>query len=190
METYPIHIKNMVCRRCIMAIEKILTDLHLTPIHVELGCATLPAPLTPAQREALRQMLEQYGFELIDDKRQQIIEQIRTAVIEYVRYDPQPEKSKLSSYICERLHYDYSFLSKLFSEANGITIERYCIAQKIERIKELLIYDELTISQIADQLHYSSVAHLSAQFKRATGMSPSAFKQLKHQPLRPLDKIR
>lgn len=181
----------MVCRRCIMAVEQILSELGINPQRVELGTVTLSAPLLPEQREALRKILEEYGFELLDNKRQQIIEQIRTAVIEYVHYyTPQAEKPKLSSFICEKCHYDYSFLSKLFSEANGVTIERYCIAQKIERIKELLIYDELSISQIADLMNYSSVAHLSAQFKHATGMSPSAFKQLNHHPLRPLDKIR
>lgn len=181
----------MVCRRCIMAVEQILRGLNIYPLHIELGTATLSAPLLPAQQESLRKILEEYGFELLDNKRQQIIEQIRTAVIEYVHYTaPQPGKPKLSSFVSEKCHYEYSFLSKLFSEANGITIERYCIAQKIEHIKELLIYDELSISQIADQMNYSSVAHLSAQFKRATGMSPSAFKRLNHYPLRPLDKIR
>ena len=173
-----------------MAVEQILSELGINPQRVELGTVTLSAPLLPEQREALRKILEEYGFELLDDKRQQIIEQIRTAVIEYVHYyTPQAEKPKLSSFICEKCHYDYSFLSKLFSEANGVTIERYCIAQKIERIKELLIYDELSISQIADLLNYSSTAHLSAQFKSVTGMTPSRFKQEKKNLRKPLDAV-
>src|SRR5574344_1873163 len=166
-----IYIKNMVCRRCIMAVTEILKKIGLTPIKVELGHATIAEPLTLTKREQLEQALEDYGFELIDDKRMRIIEQIKTAVIKYVHYNDSAEKIVFSDYLVDQCHHDYSFLSKLFSEVNGISIEKYVIAQKVERIKELLVYDEMTISEISYKLHYSSVAHLSAQFKSVTDIN-------------------
>ena len=123
------------------------------------------------------------------DKRTRIIEQIRTAVIQYVHYNDAPEKKNLSDYISSQCKREYSLLSKLFAETNGITIEKYYIAQKIERVKELLIYGELSISEIADKLHYSSSAHLSTQFRSVTGLSPTQFKQLKNPQLKPLDEV-
>ena len=182
-------IKNMVCRRCIMAVAEILERAGIAPLNVELGTVTLPKPLSPEERKKIEPALESYGFELIDDKRMRIIERIRIAVIEWVRYADDTAKVNLSDYLRDKCHHDYSFLSKLFSEINGISIEKYAIAQKIERIKELLVYDEMTIGEIADALHYSSAAHLSSQFKSATGMSPSQFKRLKSRKLRPLDEI-
>lgn len=145
--------------------------------------------MQPADRETTKRRSEKYGFELIDDKRMRLIEQIRTAIIELVHYEDNTSKLKLSEYLKEKCHYDYSFLSKLFSEVNGISIEKYYIAQKVERIKELLVYDELSISEIADLLQYSSVAHLSTQFHNVTGMSPSQFKRLKEHGREPLDKV-
>ena len=118
-----------------------------------------------------------------------IIEQVRTAIIELVHYEDNTSKLKLSEYLKEKCHYDYSFLSKLFTEVNGISIEKYYIAQKVERIKELLIYDELSVSEIAGRLQYSSVAHLSTQFRNVTGMSPREFKKLKEYRREPLDKL-
>lgn len=179
----------MVCRRCIMAVTEILKKIGLTPIKVELGQATIAEPLSLTKREQLEQALEDYGFELIDDKRMRIIEQIKTAVIKYVHYNDSAEKIVFSDYLVDQCHHDYSFLSKLFSEVNGISIEKYVIAQKVERIKELLVYDEMTISEISYKLHYSSVAHLSAQFKNVTGMSPSQFKQMKNHKLESLDEV-
>ena len=172
-QNHIILIKNMVCNRCVLVVTEMLKGLHLTPLNVELGKAAL----------------EKYGFEWIDDKRMRIIEQIRTAIIELVHYEDNASKLKLSEYLKEKCHYDYSFLSKLFSEVNGVSIEKYYIAQKVERIKELLIYDELSISEIADLLQYSSVAHLSTQFRNMTGMTPSQFKQLKEHKREPLDEI-
>ena len=141
------------------------------------------------QREAFRKLLEAYGFELIDDSRMRLIEQIRTAVIELVHYSEDASKVNLSDYLRERCHRDYSALSKLFSEVNGISIEKYFLAQRIERVKELLAYGDLTVSEIADKLRYSSVAHLSAQFRAQTGMSPTEFRRLKGRGLKPLDEV-
>ncbi|MEI3155427.1 MAG: helix-turn-helix domain-containing protein [Odoribacter sp.] len=186
---HTIFIKNMVCNRCIMVVSEVLKSLEFTPLHVELGKATVHEQLTPNNLEVIKKALEKLGFQLIDDKRQRIIEQIRTAVIELVHYENNLSKLKLSEYLKDKCNYDYSFLSKLFSEVTGNSIERYYIAQKVERIKELLIYGELSISEIANQLQYSSVAHLSTQFRNVTGMSPSKFRLLKDQKREPLDEV-
>lgn len=179
----------MVCNRCILVISQILKGLKLTPLKIELGKAVVQEQLQPDDRERIRLALEEYGFELLDDKRLRLIEQIRTAVIELVHYEDNLNRIKLSEYLKEKCHYDYSFLSKLFSEVNGISIEKYYIAQKVERIKELLAYDEWSVSEIADRLQYSSVAHLSSQFRNVTGMSPSEFKRLKAPGREPLDQV-
>lgn len=179
----------MVCRRCIIIVTQIFQAHDIKPLSIQLGKVTLANPISKETLKSIQQELENCGFELIDDKRTRIIEQIRTAVIQYVHYDDISEKKKLSDYISEQCKRDYSLLSKLFTETNGITIEKYYIAQKIERVKELLIYDELSISEIADKLHYSSSAHLSTQFRSMTGLSPTQFKQLKNPQLKPLDEI-
>ncbi len=137
----------------------------------------------------IKEALEKYGFEWIDDKRMRIIEQIRTAIIELVHYDDNGLKTNLSDYLASKLHRDYSALSKLFSETANTTIEKYLIAQKIERAKELLMYGELSLNEIADMLNYSSVSYLSAQFKHVTGMTPSHFKKIKGNKRKPLDEI-
>lgn len=188
-QSHVIFIKNMVCNRCILVISQVLKGLKFTPLKIELGKAIVQEPLEARDREAIKEALGVYGFELIDDKRQRIIEQIRTAVIELVHYEDNLSKLKLSEYLKEKCHYDYSFLSKLFSEVNGISIEKYYIAQKVERVKELLAYNELSISEISFMLQYSSVAHLSSQFRTVTGMSPSEFKRLKTPGREPLDKV-
>lgn len=188
-QSHIIFIKNMVCNRCILVISQILKDLKFTPLKIELGKAIVQEQLTSDERESIRKSLEAYGFALIDDKRLRIIEQIRTAVIELVHYEDNLSKLKLSEYLKEKCSYDYSLLSKLFSEVNGISIEKYYIAQKVERVKELLAYDELSISEIASRLQYSSVAHLSSQFRTVTGMSPSEFKRLKDHNRAPLDQV-
>lgn len=179
----------MVCNRCILVISQILKKLNYTPLNIELGKVIVREPLESGDRDAIRQAIEECGFELIDDKRQHLIEKIRTAIIELVHYEDNLSKLKLSGYLKEKCHHDYSFLSKLFSEINGISIEKYYIAQKVERVKELLAYDELSISEIASRLQYSSVAHLSSQFRTMTGMSPSEFKRLKNHNRKPLDQI-
>lgn len=183
-----LHIKNMVCDRCRMAVEQLLQRHEVAFDRVELGKAVLPHPLTDDQLTHLRHDLEQVGFELIDDQRSVLVEQIRTAVLDYVGNRALMEKWKLSAYLSDRLAKSYSSLGAVFSAARGMTIERFFILQKVERAKELLIYDELTMSEIAFRLNYSSPAHLSGQFKQITGMSPSDFKRLggkRH----PLDRI-
>ena len=189
MQGTTFYIKNMVCNRCIMAVEHVLAQFHLTPLHVELGKAVVQEEPSPEVLARLRAELETLGFELLDDRRMQLIEQVRTAVVELVHYRNNDLRVNLSDYLTERLHHEYSALSKLFSEVTGTTIEKYFIAQKIERVKELLVYDELSLGEIADLLNYSSTAHLSAQFKSVTGMTPSRFKQEKRNLRRPLDAV-
>lgn len=189
MENTCMYIKNMVCRRCIYTVTEVFQENGISPLKVELGVVTLAQPLLPAQFHNIQARLEHYGFEVIDDKRMRIVEQIRVGVIELVHHAEEQEKVNLSDYLQQKCHREYSFLSKLFSEMQGISIEKYYIQQKIERIKELLFYDELSVSEIADKLHYSSVAHLSRQFKSVTGLSPTQFKQMKGHALRPLDEI-
>lgn len=184
-----VYIKNMVCRRCIITVANVFKENGITPMSVELGKVMLAKPVERDKMEIFQKRLEDYGFEVIDDKRQRLLEQIRIGVIEYVHNPQAQEKINLSEYLQDKCHYEYSFLSKLFTEMKGISIERYYIAQRIELVKELLVYNELTVSEIAYRLHYSSVAHLSGQFRSVTGLSPTQFKRLKNHPLRPLDEI-
>ncbi len=173
-----LHIKNMVCDRCRMAVEQIFRRNDLAFDHIELGKVYLHETPTADRLSHLRHDLEQVGFELIDDQRSVLVEQIRTAVLDYVGDRALMEKWKLSAYLSDRLAKSYTLLSSAFSAARGMTIERFFILQKVERAKELLIYDELTMSEIAFRLNYSSPAHLSGQFKQVTGLSPSEFKRL------------
>ena len=189
MEGNNIYIKNMVCKRCILTVSNIFQENGITPVSVELGTVVLSEPIPKEKQESIRRQLEEYGFEVIDDKRIRIIEQIRIGVIEFVRHPEYQEKINLSGYLQDKCRKASSALSKLFTAMKGISIERYYLAQKIELVKELLVYDELTVSEIADKLHYSSVAHLSTQFKSQTGMSPTQFKMIKGHKLKPLDEI-
>ena len=189
MKETALFIKNMVCDRCVMAVDYALRQQSLRPVSVELGKAVVEGELTAGQRTALQQRLQQLGFELLDDRRQQTIAQIKAAVIRLVHYQQGNAQVNLSEYLRQELHQDYSSLSKLFSEYASKTIERYYIEQRIERVKELLTYDELTLSQIALEMNYSSVAYLSSQFKSVTGMTPSQFKRLHGQQRRKLDEI-
>ena len=181
----------MVCDRCKMAVADELRKLNITPDKVALGEVDLGAQkLTDKQLAELTNNLEKIGFELIDDKKSRIIDRIKTIIIEQVHYQQHQEPVKLSVYLAEELRYDYNYLSNLFSSIEGITIEHFHIQQKIERVKELLVYDELSLSEIAYQMGYSSVAYLSNQFKKVTGLTPSHFKQLKDTKQRkPLDKL-
>ena len=171
-----LHIKNMVCNRCIMVVKNQLEQLGLQPVSVELGIAILPSKITDEVYHAVKVSLEPFGFELIDDKKSQIIEQIKDAIIELVHYNDNDLKVNLSDYLTTKLNRDYSSLSKLFSEVTNTTIEKYLIAQKIERAKELLVYGELSLNEIADKLNYSSAAYLSAQFKRINGSHWTKYK--------------
>ena len=173
-----LYIKSMVCDRCRMAVEQIFRRNDLAFDHIELGKVYLHETPTADLLSHLRHDLEQVGFELIDDQRSVLVEQIRTAVLDYVGDRALMEKWKLSAYLSDRLAKSYTLLSSAFSAARGMTIERFFILQKVERAKELLIYDELTMSEIAFRLNYSSPAHLSGQFKQVTGLSPSEFKRL------------
>lgn len=190
MEKQEVFIKNMVCRRCIMSVGEAFRACGVEPLHVGLGRVELARALTQAESEAVRARLASYGFEVLDDRRSRLVEQIRVGVIEYVRHDAGAQGfTRLSDYLSDKCRREYSLLSKIFAEERGMTIERYCILQKVERAKELLSYGELTVSEIADSLRYSSVAHLSAQFKAVTGMSPTEFRRRGGQLLTPLDEV-
>lgn len=184
-----LHIKNMVCNRCIMVVEDQLKRLGLQPLSVELGVAILQSQVTDEVYHSVKEALEPFGFELMDDKKSQVIEQIKDAIIELVHYKDSDLKVNLSDYLASKLNRDYSSLSKLFSEVTNTTIEKYLIAQKIERAKELLVYGELSLNEIADELNYSSAAYLSSQFKSVTGLTPSYFKSIKENKRKPLDEV-
>jgi len=184
-----IYIKNMVCERCIMAVGRELDKLGLEPMRIGLGVVTLQGDLAQGQREDLEAALVPLGFELIDDKRSRTIERIKREVIELVHHQDNDLKTNLSEHLGRTLGQDYNQLSKLFTEVEGTTLEKYFIAQKIERVKELLVYGELSLSQIALRMNYSSVAYLSNQFKKVTGLTPSYFKQIGEQRRKPLDKV-
>ena len=173
-----LYIKNMVCPRCIMAVRTILVAAGLTPTTVNLGEVEVEEALTAQQLADLSEPLSQMGFELLDDPRSQLVEQLRVSVIEWVRMEG--ERPKLSDYLSARLHKEYSLLSKLFREVQGITLERYAIMHRIEYAKELLCYNQLSTSEIAYKLGYSSPAHFSAQFKQITGMTPKMMRE--HRP--------
>lgn len=172
-------IKNMVCSRCEMAVKLELEKMKLSFISIKLGEVNLSRELTDIEIQELSTNLEKLGFELLVDKISQTIEQIKNLIVELVHYKKDQLKVNLSTYLSESLNQDYSALSKLFSDKEGVTIEHYLIAQKIEKAKELLVYDELTLSEIAIALNYSNVAHLSNQFKKVTGSTPTHFKKIK-----------
>jgi AraC-like DNA-binding protein len=179
----------MVCIRCCMVVKDELTKVGLPYSSVELGEAEIMDDVTPDQREKLRAGLLRYGLELMDDKKSILIQKIKTLIVELVHYSEEPLAVNLSTYLAEKLDYDYTYLANLFSEVQGITIERFFISHKIERVKELLVYDELTLTEIAYKLHYSSVAHLCTQFKKVTGLTPSHFKSLKEKRRSMLDDL-
>lgn len=189
MESNKIYIRNMVCPRCVMAVRTELARLGIEPVSVELGEVTLKEALSVELRDELSAGLDRLGFGIIDDRRSRTIEQVRTAIIELVHRDDGDLRVNLSDYIARRTGGDYHYISALFSEATGTTVEKYFIAQKIERVKELLVYDELTLSEIAYKLNYSSPAHLSAQFKKMTGLAPSHYKNIGSLKRKPLDEV-
>lgn len=179
----------MVCPRCIMAVRKIFQELNYPPVEVVLGEVETAEPVSAEKISLLREKLTSFGFELIDDSKSLLIEKIKTLIIELIHYRKEDLKVNYSDFIASNLGKDYHYLSNLFSEVTGTTIEKYIISQKIERVKELLVYDESTLSQIADDLGYSSVAHLSAQFKKVTGLTPGHFKQIGNNKRKPLDQV-
>lgn len=171
-------IKNMVCNRCKMAVENIFKELHIPYHDLQLGVVTLEEVLTSPQRKQLKENLDAIGFELIDDKNTRIIEKIKQLIIDYTRHPYLYLNKNLSEILSDHLHVEYSSLSTLFSSVAGISIEKYAIFQKIEYVKELLIYDELSLAEIAEKLNYSSSAYLSNQFKKNTGLTTTQFKNL------------
>ena len=170
----------MVCGRCKMVVKSEFEKLRLPTISVELGEVELQNTITEDQKKELLNHLHTLGFDLIDDKKSKTIEKIKTLIIDLVHHKNNELKTNLSDYLAKNLNQDYNSLSNLFSEVENTTIEKYFISQKIEKVKELIIYNELSLSEIADILNYSNVAHLSNQFKKVTGFTPTYFRQLKN----------
>lgn len=191
MSSTTLLVKNMVCQRCILAVENILASELIPFQKVRIGEIYFKEELTPDQKERLEKNLTKIGFEIIDNYSGGLVERIKQLVIKRARNEngDNERKMKLSHYISENVHHEYTYLSSLFSSVEGRTIENYFIEQRIEKAKELIIYDQLSLSQIAFDLEYSSVAHLSAQFKKITGLTPSYFKEIGISKRKALDKI-
>lgn len=184
-----LYIRNMVCDRCRMVVRELFAELGLEPLSVELGVVHTAIPVEDEQRKRLDARLRELGFELIDEPRQQIVERVKAEIIRLVHRDNGALRVNLSDRLTEATHHEYSQISKLFSETTGTTVEKYFIAQKIERVKELLAYGELSLGEIAELMNYSSAAHLSAQFKSLTGMTPTRFREQAAGHRKPLDKV-
>ena len=182
-------IKNMVCDRCVLVLQQTLEDMNIPALSVALGEVELKEELQDDTKNALQEKLNQLGFELINDKKSRTIEKIKSLIIDLVHNKYGALDSNLSTYLSDKMHQDYSALSNLFSEVENSTIEKYYIAQKIEKVKELLVYDEKSISEIADLMHYSSPAYLSSQFKKITGFSPAHFKKIKENRRKAIDRL-
>ena len=174
-----LYIKYMVSLRCKMMVKEELKKLGLRYVVVDLGMVEIMEDITEEQREQLKKNLLRSGLELLDDKKSILIEKIKNVITEMIHYSDELPKVNFSDYISGKLNYDYTYLANIFSEVRGITIQQFIIIHKIERVKELLLYDELNLTEISYKLDYRSVAHLSNQFKKITGLSPSFFKQLK-----------
>lgn len=174
-----LYIKFMVSLRCKMVVQDELLKLGLPYSQLDLGMVEVINDITEPQRAQLKKNLYKSGLELLDDKRAILIEKIKNVIIEMIHHSDELPRANYSDYISEKINYDYTYLSNVFSEVKGITIQQFIIINKIERAKELLLYDELNLTEISYKLHYSSVAHLSNQFKKITGLSPSFYKQMK-----------
>ena len=182
-------VKNMVCIRCKMIVKSVLENLGLHYILVGLGQVEIKEELSGDQHDQLKTELRKYGLELLDDRKAILIERIKNVIIQMVHYEDELPKIKNSEYISERLDYDYTYLANLFSEVTGTTIEHFFLTHKIERVKELLLYDKLSLKEIAYKMNYSSIGHLSNQFRKLTGLTPSFFKHLKRKKLTELENI-
>lgn len=189
MKNIELYIKNMVCSRCIATVQYILNDLNINYISINLGIVSLKDEINSTNRDLLIERLSNVGFELLEDNKSKLISQIKSILIKNIHHEVKDIHINYSVILSETLNHEYTYLSKLFSSIEGLTIERYIIKQKIEKVKELIFYKEYTLSEIAFKLNYSSVAHLSAQFKKETGMSPSEFKKLNKPTHRRLDSI-
>ena len=184
-----LYIKNMVCIRCKMVVKDVLTNLGLHYTVVELGETEILENISPAQRELVKTGLLKAGLELMDDKKSVLIQRIKNIIIDLVHYSEEPLRVNLSEYLSQKVNRDYTYIANLFSEVQGTTIEKFFIAHKIERVKELLVYNQLSLTDIAYKMHYSSVAHLSNQFKKVTGLTPTYFKKMKDKRRSMLDDI-
>ncbi len=184
-----IYIKYMVSLRCKMVVKQELQKLGLHYVNVDLGTVEILENITSLQKEQLHRNLKAFGLELLDDKKKIIIEKIKSVIIEMVHYSDELPKVNYSEYISEKLGYDYTYLANTFSEVKGITIQHFIILNKIEKVKELLLYDELNLTEISYKLHYSSVSHLSNQFKKITGLTPSYYKKLKEKRMKNLEDL-
>lgn len=174
-----IYVKNMACESCIIVVKNALEELHLIPLKVELGEIETKKDVTDIQKKKLNSIIKRAGLELLEKKQGVLIEQIRKIMIDYVYHSVQKPTRTFSALLSEKLGHNYVYLANFFSEVEATTIEQYLISLKIERIKELIILEEFSLAEIADKMHYSSSAHLSNQFKKTTGLSPSHFKKLK-----------
>jgi AraC-like DNA-binding protein len=179
----------MVCIRCQMVVKAELKKLGFHYTDVKIGEAEIVGNVLPEQMEQLNVALKKSGLLLMDNKKSVLVEKIKNAIIELVHYTDDQIKVNLSDYLCEKINYDYTYMANLFSEVKGITIEKFYVAHKIEKVKELIVYDEMNLTEIADKMHYSSVAHLSNQFKKVTGLTPSHFKKLKVKRRRTLEEV-
>jgi len=179
----------MVCDRCIMTVENILKDQNIPFSNVRLGEVELNRKLRKEELDAIDASLRKVGFELTDTRLNKIIEAIKTSVLKYIKLGMEGQNQKLSSFITKDLPYDYSYLSDLFSSVEGKTIEQYFILQRIEKVKELLVYDQLSLTEISYETGFSSVHHLSSQFKKVTGLTPSHFKKIGMEKRKSIDKL-
>lgn len=184
-----LYIKNMVCSRCIMVVQSEIERLGLSIKSINLGEIVIEEELSPVVKDQINNAITPLGFEIIDDRKSRIIEKIKNTIIDLVQNHDGDTKDNLSDYLSDKLNHDYTYLSNLFSDVEGTTIEKYYIAQKIEKVKELLVYDELSLSEIAFRLNYSSISYLSNQFKKVTGLTPSHFKKIGSNKRKSLDEV-
>lgn len=185
-----LYVKHMVSLRCKMFVKEELKKLGLHSVCLELGMVEIHQDITSEQHEFLRKALRSSGLELMEDKKAILVEKIKQVIIEMIHNSDEYVRYKFSSFLSEKLGYDYIYLANLFSSENVTTIEKYIILNKIERVKELLLYDELSLKEITFKMHYSSVAHLSSQFKKITGLTPTYFKQLaEHRRRIPIEEL-
>lgn len=179
----------MVCNRCIMVVSEIFDEARIQDAKVQLGKVSIQEAVSADKLSEIQQQLNDAGFEIINDSKSRLIEEIKKLTIDFVYHHPEKTNVNFSDYLTDKINLDYNYLSTLFSSIEGTTIEKHLINLKIERVKELLVYDEKTLSEIAFGMGYSSVAHLSGQFKKVTGFTPSYFKNLGEQKRKPIDKV-
>ena len=188
-DTRTLFIKNMVCLRCMEAVKGTLKEVNIPFISIELGKVQIKNKISIKQKQQLKALLHEKGFELIEDRNTRLVNEIKSIIIEEIHHKEEASPVNFSTLLSEKLHYEYTHLSRLFSAMEGQTIEKFVLAQKIEKVKELLTYDELSLAEIAFQMNYSSSAHLSSQFKKIMGMTPSAFKKTQSSSRKMLDKV-